>query len=194
MSDTLVIRAFAFSYEAHRETKRKLTNIPYITHPLSVIVNLMRSSIDNEELLAAALLHDVVEDEDVTIDQLKESFGERVASLVQAVSEPKSLTKCKTDRRKTWKHRKLHTIESMKSASHEVKLLSCSDKLANTTDMLRDIDQVGEEIWDRFNAPKESQKWYYTSLMEAYKLGEENIETTNLYKELKLNVEQLFQE
>jgi hypothetical protein len=81
----------------------------------------------------------------------------------------------------------------MKSASHEVKLLSCADKLANTTDMIRDFDHVGEELWQRFNAPKENQKWYYTSLMEAYKTGDDNIQNLSLYKELELNLEQLFQ-
>ncbi len=194
MSDDLVIRAFAFSYEAHRETKRKATNIPYITHPLSVVVNLMKSFVNTEELLAAALLHDVVEDEDVTFEQLTEEFGERVSSLVKAVSEPKSLSNSTSDRRKSWNTRKQHTIKSMKSASHEVKLLSCADKLANTTDMLRDYKKVGEEIWHRFNAPKESQKWYYTSLIDAYKLGKETIEKTSLYKEFRLNVEKLFPE
>ncbi|MHA2109222.1 MAG: HD domain-containing protein [Candidatus Hodarchaeales archaeon] len=193
MSDNLVIRAFAFSYNAHRETKRKATQVPYITHPLNVLVNLMRSSINNEELLAAALLHDVVEDEDVTLGQLNEEFGERIASLVNSVSEPKSSTSLPSDRRKTWRSRKQHTIDSMKSASHEVKLLSCADKLANTTDMIRDFDHVGEELWQRFNAPKENQKWYYTSLMEAYKTGDDNIQNLSLYKELELNLEQLFQ-
>ncbi len=192
MSNNLVVQAFAFAYQAHRQTTRKATNIPYITHPLAVTINLLRSSILAEDLLAAALLHDVVEDEDVTYDQLTHRFGERVSSLVKAVSEPKSLADQHTDRRKTWQIRKQHTIDSLIGASDEVKILSCADKVANLADMVRDHKQFGETLWSRFNAPKNEQKWYYHSLLEAYKSGTNNIEESALYIEFCSLVNQIF--
>lgn len=92
----MIDRAAKFAEQAHKGAHRKGTRIPYIVHPLETA--LIASMLTNdEEILAAALLHDTIEDTDVTYEDLKQEFGTRVADLVAAESEDKS---------KTWIERK----------------------------------------------------------------------------------------
>ena len=103
----MIDRAAKFAEQAHKGTHRKGTRIPYIVHPLETA--LIASMLTNdEEILAAALLHDTIEDTGVTYEDLKQEFGTRVADLVAAESEDKS---------KTWIERKGHTLEHLKTAS-----------------------------------------------------------------------------
>ena len=139
----MIDRAAKFAEQAHKGTHRKGTRIPYIVHPLETA--LIASMLTNdEEILAAALLHDTIEDTGVTYEDLKQEFGTRVADLVAAESEDKS---------KTWIERKGHTLEHLKTAS-----------------LARDYLLVGEELWQRFNMKdREKQAWYYTSMIDLLK-------------------------
>lgn len=103
----MVREAAAFAAEAHKGAVRKGSNIPYMTHPAetAVIVSMMS---DDEEVIAAALLHDVIEDAGITEEVIREKFGSRVAELVVAESEDKS---------KSWIERKGATIKSLETAS-----------------------------------------------------------------------------
>ena len=146
----------------------------------------------SEELLAAALLHDVVEDEEITFKELTEKFGNEVCYLVEQVSEPLSLIQKGSDRRKSWKVRKEHTITSLQTAAYNVKMLSCADKLANISDLLQDYTNIGEELWLRFNAPKLNQKWYYDSLVEVFAQEPHSLSKLPYYQEFKEKVKILF--
>ncbi len=156
----MIDRAAKFAERAHRGAYRKGTVIPYIVHPLetSVIASMMT---DDEEILAAALLHDTIEDTEVTYELLRDEFGKRVADLVAAESEDKS---------KSWIERKGHTLEHLKTASKEEKILALADKLSNIRSLARDYQLVGEELWQRFNMKdKEKQAWYYVSMIDLLK-------------------------
>ena len=100
----MIDKAAKFAERAHQGAHRKGTSIPYIVHPLetALIASMLT---DDEEILAAALLHDTIEDTDVTYEELKREFGTRVADLVAAESEDKS---------KTWMERKGHTLAHLK--------------------------------------------------------------------------------
>ncbi len=191
MLDELVVKAFAFAYRAHRHTTRKGSPIPYIIHPLNVATILMRYDA-SDELIAAALLHDVVEDENVSFEELEANFGKEVCFLVKSVSEPAVLREKHPDRRKTWKDRKQHTVDSMLEASYEVKMLSCADKLANLSDTVGDYEVQGEKIWNRFNAPKQDQEWYYKSLIRTYASGSNSIEQMKIFTDLVKQITLLF--
>ena len=156
----MIDRTAKFAEQAHKGAHRKGTRIPYIVHPLETA--LIASMLTNdEEILAAALLHDTIEDTGVTYEDLKQEFGTRVADLVLAESEDKS---------KTWIERKGHTLEHLKTASPAEKILTMADKLSNIRSMARDYLLVGEELWQRFNMKdREKQAWDYTSMIDLLK-------------------------
>ncbi len=192
-STSPVVRAFEFAYNAHKGTKRKATNVPYIIHPLSVAVNLMKTNA-SEELVVAGLLHDLIEDEGVKLSEISANFGEKVASLVKGASEPTKLRKSTSDPKKTWKKRKQRTIEFIRGADKDLKLLSCADKLSNIKDTIEDHNRLGEKLWDKFNAPKNEQSWYYRSMCNSYQTGPENISDLPIFHEFKSCVKQIFKD
>lgn len=148
----IVKKAVAFAEQAHRGAVRKGTTIPYITHPLEAAV-IVASMTRDREVIAAAVLHDVVEDAGVSGQELREQFGDRVADLVLAETEDKS---------KSWMERKSATIEHLKHAAIEEKMLVLGDKLSNIRCSARDYLLEGENFWQRFNEKrKELHGWYY---------------------------------
>lgn len=156
----IVKKAVAFAERAHRGAVRKGTGIPYITHPMDTAV-IMATMTEDKELIAAAILHDVVEDAGVTEQELKCQFGLRVAELVMAETEDKS---------RSWLERKSATIKHLKTASREEKLLVLADKLSNIRSTARDYLLVGESFWERFNEKKKScHCWYYEGVAEGLK-------------------------
>jgi hypothetical protein len=183
--------AFAFAVGAHNNAMRKSGTL-YISHPMDVASTLLKENAPLE-LVMAGLLHDVVEDTDVDIGTISNKYGQQVADYVNAVTEPEELRQPATgNKAQTWKQRKEHTIREIKSAEREIKLLSCADKLANIRDLISELRMEGECFWDKFNAPKEEQEWYYRSMLEAFATGPQNIAETRTYCDLKECVEKLF--
>ena len=156
--------AIIFAVNAHRGQLRKGSDTPYILHPMEAAA-VVGSMTDDDKILAAAVLHDTVEDTGATVEQLREQFGERVAALVAAESENKREDKPAAD---TWKIRKEETIEHLKTAPIEVKMLTLGDKLSNLRSMYRDHLRLGDELWQRFNQKdKNEHRWYYESIAEC---------------------------
>jgi (p)ppGpp synthase/HD superfamily hydrolase len=152
--------AIEIAAKAHHNQVRKGTEIPYIVHPLAVAGWLIRANCP-ENMVIAALLHDVVEDTPVTIEELRSHFGPEVADLVTALSEP--------DKKASWEERKAHTIEYLeKQANDDVLLISLADKLDNVRAIREGLESDGERFWERFNRPWEKQKWYYERLDEVF--------------------------
>ena len=150
-------KAIIFATEKHNGQFRKATTTPYIMHPLEVL-QILHSMKADTNLMIAGLLHDTIEDTDTTPDEIKELFGDDVAALVASHSEDKS---------KTWKERKEHTIKELAVASNRVKMLVLADKLSNLRSIAKDYNRIGDELWKRFNAPKEKQAWYYSNIQDA---------------------------
>lgn len=154
----LVERAIEFAAHAHRKQVRKGTKIPYISHPFAVGMMLQRAGCP-EEVVAAGILHDTLEDTSATSDQLLKKFGPVVLEIVQGCSEP--------DKEASWEERKQHTLDFLKSASLEIRLVACADKLHNIRTVKRDLARHGEATWERFKRGRERQLWYYTGLVES---------------------------
>lgn len=152
-----VHEAMLFAEKAHRGQKRKGTDVDYITHPMEVY-QILTSMQAGQELLIAGLLHDTVEDTDVDIDDIQLAFGDRVSILVANHTENKRLS---------WHERKQHTIDIVKVADRDTRLLIMADKVSNLRSMLSDYSRVGEQLWERFNASKEEQSWYNSELQDA---------------------------
>ena len=182
-NSTLIFDAIEYAARAHREHYRKGTKIPYIIHPISVAKILIEYDCA-EELIVAGILHDTVEDTDVTLENISRSFGEKVASLVQAASEP--------DKSDTWENRKRHTIESLKTAPMDVLLLTCADKLDNIRSIKEDYERFGESVWKRFRRAKDSQAWYYSALADIFVNRAEGEPGATLFRQFNYEVRQVF--
>lgn len=150
-------KAIIFATLKHLKQKRKGTEIPYIVHPMEVMQIL--TDLDcSENTIIAGILHDTLEDTETTPEEILKEFGEDVLSLVKLESEDKS---------KTWKERKQETINHLKTAMLDVKLICFADKLSNLRSIYRDNLDIGDKIWDRFNATREDLHWYYKGIIDV---------------------------
>jgi (p)ppGpp synthase/HD superfamily hydrolase len=151
MSD-LVDDAIELAARAHRGQTRKGSRVPYLVHPLAVAEALIGWDA-RDELVAAGILHDTVEDTPVTLADLAARFGAEVAGLVAAVTEP--------DKARPWEARKEHTLAALGAASLEVVQLACADKLDNLRATRAGLEAEGEAHWGRFKRGRDAQRWYY---------------------------------
>ena len=159
---TLFEEAIAFAVEKHAGVMRKRETLPYILHPLEAAV-IVSSMTDDEEVLAAAVLHDTVEDTEVTAADIEREFGARVAALVTAESEDKMRS---LPAEESWKLRKQATVDHLKTLGRDEKLICLGDKLANIREMSRDHALLGDKLWERFNQKdKREYAWYYKSIL-----------------------------
>ncbi len=162
---TLLDKAIIFATKAHSGAKRKGTNVPYIVHPIEAAA-IVSAMTDDQEIIAAAVLHDVLEDTDATEDDLYARFGTRITELVMNESEDKRRN---LPAALTWKTRKQETITFLETkASREAKMLALADKLANLRAIHRDQCIIGDKIWERFNEKdKNMHAWMYRSIAKA---------------------------
>ncbi len=168
----MIRRAAKFAERAHEGMMRKGGRIPYIYHPMEVAL-IVAQMTEDQEVISAAYLHDVLEDTSVTPEELEAQFGSRILSLVRAETEDKSLS---------WRERKASTVAHLQYASTEMKILTLGDKLSNMRSTARDYMVMGDSIWQRFNEKsRESHQWYMEGVLEGLK----SLEGFPAYQELK---------
>ena len=148
--------AIYFATKAHTGQKRKQEDIDMIFHPFTVGMILQRNGCD-EDIVAAGILHDVVEDTQYTFDDIERSFGKQIRNYVYDASEP--------DKSLPWKERKEHTIEWIKKAPLGSKLIVASDKISNLEEALKNIKKYGQD--DVLARNPEEQKWYYVNVYKS---------------------------
>jgi len=184
--DTVLLdRAIVFAVHAHAGTERRGKGFPYIVHPIEA-VEIVATMTHDQEMLAAAVLHDTVEDTDVTLEQIRSEFGERVASFVAADSdEPHQ----KSDSIENWRARKQAAIDRLANASRDAKMVALGDKLSNMRAIARDYQVQGDALWNLFHSkdPKDHE-WHYREL--AASLSE--LRDTFAYKEFEQLINQVF--
>lgn len=157
----LIDRAVLFAVNAHAGATRKGKTRPYILHPLEVMTTVSAMT-DDQEVLAAAVLHDTLEDTPATREDLEREFGSRVAALVSHESENK---RPGVSPASTWLTRKQETVDRLRSASREEKTICLGDKLSNLREMGRDLSEAGSAFWDRFNQKDPAMHaWYYAEI------------------------------
>jgi (p)ppGpp synthase/HD superfamily hydrolase len=176
----LVEKALQVAAVAHDGQYRKNSKIPYISHPMAVGMILQKAGY-RDEIIAAGILHDTVEDTDLSLANIEREFGEEIAEIVEGCSEP--------DKSLSWEERKEHTIAYLKTASEEIRIVVSADKLHNVRSILHDVEHDGESVWDRFKRGRDQQEWYYRNVIES--LG--HLSKFQLLEELKLEVERLFE-
>lgn len=161
MNTDLFDKAAKFAIDAHRGGERKGKGYPYILHPMEAAI-VVSSLTTDPEMLAAAMLHDTVEDTPVTIEQIRQEFGERVASLVHHETSP-------LPHDAPWCDRKQAQADLIAASPKDSKIVAIGDKLSNLRAIVADYRQLGDALWQRFKAPggKEDILWYYTILADA---------------------------
>lgn len=174
-------KAKEFAYKAHKGMKRKGKELPFTYH-LELVNKILKTLTDDDNILAAGWLHDVIEDTPITLEELKKEFNDELCYYVELETEDKSLS---------WKERKLKQIQELKENKSKVVLIAYSDKIANLTEMFDDYKIIKDELWQRFNRGKEKQYWYY---LEFYKIFcyNELIDKEHL-KEYEMLLNSLFQ-
>jgi myo-inositol-1(or 4)-monophosphatase len=184
----VISRAVIFAAKAHKNAVRKGAGAPYILHPLEAAV-IVASITDDEEVIAAALLHDVLEDTEVKASELQVEFGARVRKLVEGESEDK---RPHLPAEETWKERKSETIDHLYSAASEEEcIIALADKLSNLRACYRDSQEHGDALWEKFNVKdKAMHAWYYKAVRDA--LGK--LQDTDAWMELSALVDKLFQD
>ena len=156
----LLDRAIVFATKAHSGTLRKKDGIPYILHPMEV-ASIAGGITTDVEVLTAALLHDTVEDTDVTLDTIKSQFGDRVAALVASETEDKRRDRSPAE---TWMQRKMESLAALRNAVDPgVRVLWLSDKLANMRSFARQYEKEGDRMWKDYNR---AVKWRISTAEE----------------------------
>lgn len=158
-NSNLIEKAEQIAISAHKGQTRKDGKTPYIEHPTKVAKKLSQHNF-RDEVIAAAFVHDVLEDTDFSEEHLRKELGEEVLAIVKTVSENKSLP---------WKERKEGYVEQVRNGSEEAKAVSIADKIHNASNILSDYNKSGPAIWDRFTGGHEKTLWSAELALSMFK-------------------------
>lgn len=156
-------KALAYAGRAHRSQVRKGSGIPYVSHLLGVAAIALENGADEDQGIAA-LLHDAIEDQGGSARpaDIRAEFGERVAQIVD------HCTDTDIEPKPPWQARKDAYIASLADKPPASLQVSLADKTHNAGALVADLHAHGEEVWDRFTAPKQGTLWYYRTLADAF--------------------------
>ena len=185
LNTELLDRAIVFAVQAHAGTERRGKGFPYIVHPMEA-VEIVATMTPDQELLAAAALHDTVEDTDVTMEQIRAEFGDRIASLVAS----ESYTPVQgVSQEESWHIRKQAAIDRLAAASHDAKIVALGDKLSNMRAIARDYAMQGDDLWNLFRVKdRKDHEWHYRGLAASLR----ELQDTFAYKEFEQLIDQVF--
>jgi (p)ppGpp synthase/HD superfamily hydrolase len=153
---TLIEKADQLAARAHEGQMRKDGNVPYIMHPRAVAA-ILKAYGFSDTVVAAALVHDTVEDTSVTIDDVRRELGDDVARLVEPVTHDDTLS---------WEEKKQKYIDTVRAASVEVKAISTADKIHNAQSFISGYEAQGKEMWSHFNRPREKKLWFEEAMLK----------------------------
>jgi hypothetical protein len=180
----MLLGAIELAIQAHNGQVRKGTAIPYIIHPLRAAEILCEFNCYFPYLLAAAVLHDTIEDTCLSAENIRNIFGKKVYVIVKNLSQ--------ADKNMSWEERKADTINRLEHMALGSLWVECADKLDNIRAIHRDFNVVGEKLWDRFNRPKDQQQWYYQSIATALSHRKEYSSITRIIDAFIQEVEAVF--
>ena len=145
----------------HGQLRRETEPLPYVTHLFSVAL-LVAEGGGDDDAVTAALLHDTLEDTPTTREEIVNNFNERVAQLVEAVSEPQE----KEGKKLGWRERKEAYLETLKAADEgDAVLIAVADKIDNIESKIEACEREGEELLARWKRPKEDYYWYHGAVL-----------------------------
>ncbi len=153
---TLVEKADQMAERAHEGQTRKEAPIPYISHPRAV-AQMLKDHGFSDAVVAAALVHDVVEDTPVSLDDVRRELGEEVAELVEAVTYDDSLS---------WEEKREKYIEAVRQAPEGAKAISVADKIHNAQSFMTGYRAQGKAMWQNFNRSRDKKLWFEEEMLK----------------------------
>lgn len=185
-----VQKAVNMAAEKHFGQKRRGISRPYVVHPFSVAVILSEYT-DDENIIVAGLLHDVLEDvPGYPAENLEKDFGKEVANIVKEITEDKDPDDTPEENRKTWQCRKELYLENLSNDGFGALMVACADKIHNLQSLAEAHGIQGEEIWEIFNAPKEKVIWFYREVLKIVSRRLDNLIVSE-FRETLAKVEKL---
>ena len=162
-----VDEAIKFATIKHSGQYRKLDLTPYIVHPMEV-ASIIATMTNDEDIIIAGLLHDVVEDTGTPIEEIYDAFGERVKQLVLSETENKHP---EMDPSESWQLRKQESLNGLRDSEDiGVKILWLADKLSNLRSFQRAQDKLGPAFWQKLHqSDPERHRWYYKTVADNVK-------------------------
>ncbi len=161
-------KAIQFAARKHRKQFRIADDsLPYVTHLFSVALLVAEDGAE-DDVVTAALLHDTLEDTDTTREEIASTFNERVAVLVESVSEPKELN----GKKLSWREMKESYLRHLKSASDDAVLIALADKVDNIESRNEEFAKEGVAFLKRWKQPQEEYLWFYG---EALRIAQERL-------------------
>jgi len=151
----VIEKAIRIAVCAHKEQTRKESDLPYIAHPFAVALKLTKYNFP-DTVIAAGLTHDVIEDTDVSEDELREDLGDEVVDIIMTVSNDDSLS---------WEDKKKKYIESLREGSEGAKAVATADKIHNIESLMIAYQEQGPSIWEHFNRGKEKKIWFEDAML-----------------------------
>ena len=160
MSDRL-LRAINVAAWAHDGQLRKGTDIPYISHVFAVMHLVSQQPGIDEDTRVAALFHDILEDaaERYSAQMMARDFGPEVVRIVQQLTKDSGLS--------SWQSRADAYLATLEKAPRPVLIIAACDKVHNLSSIVADYRAIGEQLWTRFNAGEDSQRWWYRAVYET---------------------------
>lgn len=156
---TLLDTAARIAAAAHKEQVRKNDGSPYVVHVYMVGLMLMQRGF-SETVVAAGIVHDVLEDTDFPEDEFRILMGNEVCAIVDAVRDDPSLP---------WMEKKKKYIETVRTGPEGAKAVCVVDKIHNAHSFLVSAQELGPDIWKKFNAPKEQKLWFERAVLQMLK-------------------------
>ncbi len=155
----IIDKAARIAVMAHKDQIRKGDNLPYIIHPFMVTLKLQKYNF-SDTIIAAALVHDVIEDSDYPAEKLKEELGDDVLEIVKAVTNDDSLI---------WEEKKKKYIETVRNGPEGAKAVAVADKIHNLESLFMAYESQGPAIWKKFNRGKDKKIWFETLVLKMLK-------------------------
>jgi myo-inositol-1(or 4)-monophosphatase len=182
MNKEMIYKAIKVAMLAHDGQRRKGSNMPYIIHPTEC--GFIAAGItDKTDIIAAAILHDTLEDTEITYDYLVKNFNQNIADMVKDITENK---RKELSSLVTWEERKKESIKHYKKLDQGTKIILLADKLSNLRSLDEDYKSLGEDVWEKFNMKKkERHAWYYgeiNKILRTLRLSPEYKELKDLYE------------
>lgn len=157
--------ALTFANQVHAEQKRKDSGAPYFAHVIGVAALVLEDGGSEEEAIAA-LLHDTAEDQggQAMLDEIAERFGDKISRIVSECSDTLVIPK------PPWRERKEAHIKKLRMAHPETIRIMLADKVYNSRNLLRGLQQRGEQVWGNFKGGRDGTLWYFKQMYATFAL------------------------